>query len=79
MMRSRSLRARRNYVVDWGERTTEGDKRTRYSWSIPAFFHKGDNFCDFMFAFLYTYPIYKPVLIRIKEFTLSGSKFIRFS
>ena len=28
-------------------------KQTRYTWKISAFFfHKTDNFCDFLFAFL---------------------------
>ena len=31
------------------------DRLDRFS----AIFQKGDNFCDFLFAFMYTYPFWK--------------------
>ena len=39
-------------------------------------FYKGDNFCDFLFVFLYTKPVLKGVYSKRKEFAL---KFFPFS
>ena len=36
-------------------------KGTGYTWYISAIFDKGDNFCDFLFAFLHTSPLIKRV------------------
>ena len=42
---------------------------------ISTFFYKGDNFCDFLFAFLHTKL---RVYSNRKEFTACGSKFFLF-
>ena len=46
-------------------------KGTGYTWKIFHHFYKGDNFCDFLFAFLYTNPI-------PKRFTLKGMNVLPF-
>ena len=46
---------------------------------IVVFFYKGDNFCDFLFAFLQTRPLLKMVNSKNKEFVPKGSKIFPFS
>ena len=41
-------------------------------------FYKGDNFCDFLFAYLCTNPLLKGVFSKMKEFAPTGSKFFPF-
>ena len=43
------------------------------------FFDKGDNFCNFLFAFLHTKPFWKGVYSKRSEFASKGSKFFPFS
>ena len=48
---------------------------------LAAIFHKGDNFCDFLFVLLYTNPLLKRGLLykdRICSLWLSGSKFFAY-
>ena len=45
---------------------------------IPTILNKGDNFCDFLFAFLRTDPFWKRVYSKRKEFAPKGSKFLPF-
>ena len=45
---------------------------------FSAMFYKGDNYCDFTFAFLTSYPIWKRVYSERKEFAARGSKFLSF-
>ena len=45
-------------------------KGTRYKWYIFRHFYKGDNFCDFLFALLYTNPYPK------KGSTLKGKNLL---
>ena len=42
------------------------------------FFHKGDNFCDFMFVFVHTRSVLKEIYSKRKEF-FQGSKSFTFS
>ena len=46
---------------------------------FPNFFFKGDNFCDFLLAFLHTKTLLKRVYPKRKEFGPTGSKFFPFS
>ena len=46
--------------------------------SFSAIFHKGDNFCDFLFAFRNNNLFLKMVYSKRKEFSLKGSKLFPF-
>ena len=53
--------------------------RYMYTWYIPALFHKGDNICDFLFAFLHINSLLQMNLpSNRKEFAPYGSKFFHF-
>ena len=41
-------------------------------------FHKGDNICDFLFAFLHTIPFWKWIYSNRKAFAPMGSKCFPF-
>ena len=40
--------------------------------------HKGDNFCDFMFAFLYTKALIKRIYSKMKEFAPYWEQILSF-
>ena len=47
---------------------------------LSSILYKGDNFCDFLFAFLHTMPGLKKVYSKMKEFARKfGRKFSVFS
>ena len=45
---------------------------------FSSIFDKGDKFCDFLYAFLYSNPLLKGVYSKRKEFAPKGSKFFPF-
>ena len=53
-------------------------KGTEYIWQIFHHFYKGDNFCDFMFAFLHITPHLNRAYFKRKEFPPTGRKFFPF-
>ena len=44
---------------------------------FSGIFFKGDNFHDFLFAFLHSKPLLKGVYSKKEEFALIGSRFFR--
>ena len=74
------VKARSNGTIEFSSNTgkdTEVFKASAYTWLIVRHVLL-DNFCDFLFPFMNTGPMWKEVYSKRKTFAPYGSKFFPF-